>query len=146
MSEILKLLKPTVIVMNPPFSTSVGVKSTNKTSNGAKHIEQALTRLQPNGRLVAIVGEGMAADKPAFKAWWKEIQSRYNVRANIGITDLQDIKNDRVRAAQSTSVEPASRRDNETGKNTVQSETPVGGSKTDAMAARERNSSSQGNG
>jgi phage/plasmid primase-like uncharacterized protein/tRNA G10 N-methylase Trm11 len=80
-------VKPTVIVMNPPFSTSVGVQSKNSTSNGAKHIEQALLRLAENGRLVAIVGQGMAADKASFKEWWRDIQSQYNVRANIGIDE-----------------------------------------------------------
>lgn len=56
-----------------------------RTSNGAVHIEQALKRLEPGGRRVAIVGEGMAADKAVFKAWWKKIAAEYNVRANIGI-------------------------------------------------------------
>ncbi|CAG0943795.1 hypothetical protein BROC_02405, partial [Candidatus Brocadiaceae bacterium] len=85
-------VKPTVIVMNPPFSTSVGVQSKNSTSNGAKHIEQALLRLAENGRLVAIVGQGMAADKPTFNNWWRDIQSKYNVRANIGISGKEYAK------------------------------------------------------
>ena len=77
---------PTVVVMNPPFSATAGrAAGTRDTMNGARHIEQALKRLTPNGRLVAIVGQGMAADRPAFKEWWKSISATYNVRANIGI-------------------------------------------------------------
>lgn len=79
-------VSPTVVVMNPPFSATAGRKEGSRdTMEGAKHIEQALARLAPGGRLVAIVGEGMAADRPAFKKWWKDIAQDYNVRANIGI-------------------------------------------------------------
>lgn len=79
-------VKPTVIVMNPPFSATAGrMPGARETMNGARHIEQALKRLEPNGRLVAIVGEGMAADRPAFRDWWRKIQAEYSVRANIGI-------------------------------------------------------------
>ena len=79
-------VKPTVIVMNPPFSATGGrIEGSRDTMNGARHIEQALKRLQPGGRLVAIVGQGMAADRPAFYAWWRKIRAEYNVRANIGL-------------------------------------------------------------
>lgn len=78
---------PSVIVMNPPFSSTAGrVQGQRDTTNGARHIEQALKRLENGGRLVAIVGNGMAADRPAFTQWWSEIKNKYNVRANIGIS------------------------------------------------------------
>ena len=77
-------IEPTVIVMNPPFSSSAE-RNMHKTKIGAKHIEQALKILAPNGRLVAIVGNGMADGSPAFRTWWKDIKSQYNVKANIGI-------------------------------------------------------------
>ena len=79
--------------MNPPFSSSAGrVQGQRDTSIGARHIEQALRRLQDNGRLVAVVGKGMAADRPAFSKWWKEIEGKYNVRANIGISGKEYAK------------------------------------------------------
>jgi tRNA G10 N-methylase Trm11 len=78
-------IKPTVIVMNPPFSATAGRMKTNKTLYGGIHVEQALKRLEPGGRLVAIVGKGMADDAPAFREWWSKIKSPYNVRANVGI-------------------------------------------------------------
>lgn len=79
-------VKPSVVVMNPPFSATAGRMGTKKvTETGAVHIEQALKRLQPGGRLVAIVGRGMAFDRPSFKDWWGGIRREYNVRANIGV-------------------------------------------------------------
>jgi hypothetical protein len=86
-------IKPTVIVMNPPFSATAGrMPGERDTMNGAKHIEEALKRLEPGGRLVAIVGEGMGADKPAFKMWWGKIKKDYTVRANIGIEGKAYVK------------------------------------------------------
>jgi len=86
-------IKPSVIVMNPPFSSTAGrVQGQRDTSNGARHIEQALKRLENRGRLVAIVGNGMAADRPAFNKWWDDIKKKYNVRANIGISGKEYAK------------------------------------------------------
>jgi antirestriction protein ArdC/phage/plasmid primase-like uncharacterized protein/predicted ABC-type ATPase/proteasome lid subunit RPN8/RPN11/predicted RNA methylase len=86
-------VSPTVIVMNPPFSASAGrIQGERDTMIGARHIEQALKRLQKGGRLVAVVGQGMAADRPAFAKWWKEIEAKYNVRANIGISGKEYAK------------------------------------------------------
>jgi len=79
-------VKPTVVLMNPPFSATAGrMKGVKKTEFSTLHIEQALSRLQPGGRLVAIVGEGMGPDRPTFKDWWRSVGQRYNVRANIGV-------------------------------------------------------------
>ena len=86
-------IAPTVIVMNPPFSSTAGrVHGQRDTTNGARHIEQALKRLEEGGRLVAIVGNGMAADRPAFYQWWKDIEKKYNVRANVGISGKEYAK------------------------------------------------------
>jgi hypothetical protein len=73
------------IVMNPPFSATGGRVTGHRTAFGARHIEQALLRLKPGGRLVAIVGCGMAMDRPAFREWWSDIAKRYRVRANVGM-------------------------------------------------------------
>ena len=75
-----------VVVMNPPFSATGGRVAAHKTEYGARHVEQALRRLKPGGRLVAIVGRGMAHERQGFADWWKTIESRYNVRANIGMS------------------------------------------------------------
>ena len=78
-------IKPTVVLMNPPFSSTAGRTASNKTSNAERHIEQALSRLEDGGRLVAVLGRGMSDDAPAFRKWWGEIKGKYNVRANIRI-------------------------------------------------------------
>jgi hypothetical protein len=70
-------IRPTVVVMNPPFSQTAGRMGTKRViETGAVHIEQALNRLEPGGRLVAIVGRGMGMDAPAFRDWWKKVASR----------------------------------------------------------------------
>lgn len=73
------------IVMNPPFSATGGRVRGHRTAFGARHVEQALLRLKPGGRLVAIVGRGMAMERPTFRKWWDEVGQRYRVRANLGI-------------------------------------------------------------
>lgn len=76
-------IRPTVVVMNPPFSTSPTGKK--DTANAIKHIESALARLPQGGRLVAIVGEGMALDRPAFRSWWQGMMKKHHVRANVQV-------------------------------------------------------------
>ncbi|MEG1491467.1 MAG: strawberry notch family protein [Oscillospiraceae bacterium] len=78
-------IKPSVVVMNPPFSSTAGRTATNKTANATRHVEQALLRLNDNGRLVVILGKGMANDAPAFKAWWDELRKTYDIRANLSL-------------------------------------------------------------
>lgn len=78
-------VKPTSVIMNPPFSSTAGRTSKNKTTNSQRHLTQALERLEPNGRLVAILGVGTSEDAANFKKFWSDIKKEYNVRANIGI-------------------------------------------------------------
>jgi hypothetical protein len=78
-------IKPTAIVMNPPFSSTGGRLAHNDTKFGAAHIEQALARLEDGGRLVAISGQGMAFGTPKFRAWWDRMGGKYNVRAVLGL-------------------------------------------------------------
>jgi len=73
------------VVMNPPFSATAGRVAGHSTAFGARHVEQALLRLRPGGRLVALVGAGMALDRPGAQDWWTRIAARYRLRANLGI-------------------------------------------------------------
>lgn len=77
-------VSPSVVLMNPPFS-STGGRTKNSTKNAIPHIEQALLRLRDGGRLVAIVGKGMADDTPTFRNWYNELRKTYDIRANVGI-------------------------------------------------------------
>ncbi len=79
------LVKPSVVIMNPPFSSTAGRTATNKTSNAIRHVEQALLRLEDGGRLVAILGRGMANDTASFRGWWNELRKEYDIRANLSI-------------------------------------------------------------
>lgn len=78
-------VRPTVVIMNPPFSATGGRTANNSTANAKLHVEQALERLEKGGRLVAIVGHTMGEDFSTFASWWKDIKSKYNVKANITI-------------------------------------------------------------
>jgi P-loop containing NTP hydrolase pore-1/C-terminal domain on Strawberry notch homologue len=80
------------IVMNPPFSATAGRVNGHNTTFGARHVEQALLRLKPGGRLVAVVGCGMALDRPGFRAWWANIGKRYNIRANVGMNGREYVR------------------------------------------------------
>ena len=79
--------RPTVVVMNPPFSNSALTSKKDTVGVGGKHIEEALEMLAPGGRLVAIVGNGMAhnVNSPKVKAWWKKIGAKYRVRADVTV-------------------------------------------------------------
>jgi predicted RNA methylase len=82
-----KDVKPTLVVMNPPFSATAGrLQGKRVIQTAAVHIEQALKRLEEGGRLVAIVGRGMAFGKPAFTEWWGEIRKEYKILANVSVS------------------------------------------------------------
>ncbi|OAN71685.1 methylase [Rhodobacteraceae bacterium EhC02] len=74
-------LRPSVIVMNPPFSVvaNVGARTTAAT---ARHLRSALARLAPGGRLVAITGASFAPDAPA----WAETFARLTETAHLVFT------------------------------------------------------------
>lgn len=76
-------ISPSVVIMNPPFSSTAGRTKNNKTSNAEKHIDQALMRLQNGGRLVAILGKGMN-DADYYK-YWDKLRKTYSIRANLSI-------------------------------------------------------------
>ncbi len=89
-------IQPTVVLMNPPFSASTLKSHTAKNNNtyGFNHVESALQRLAPGGRLVAILGGGQANEPEGGASftnkksgdWFRKIADRYNVRANIRIS------------------------------------------------------------
>jgi len=75
-------LKPTAVLMNPPFSATGGRVVRHKSIYGAKHIESALCLLKEGGRLVAIMGEGVSLNRPTFSEWWQKLARLYTIRAN----------------------------------------------------------------
>lgn len=91
-------VKPTRVIMNPPFS-SVALKgggnttAKGKSKYGYNHVESALQRLAPGGRAVIILGggtdhnpdQGASLTAPASTEFWKRMASQYHIRANIRI-------------------------------------------------------------
>ena len=73
--------RPDKVIMNPPFSSTAGrIKGQRDSNNAIRHVEQALQLMKDGGRLVAILGKGTTS-----KQAWKNIESKYNVRAAINI-------------------------------------------------------------
>ncbi len=74
-------VRPSVILMNPPFSVAANVdrRSTEAT---ARHLRSALARLVPGGRLVAITGASFAPNAPA----WAETFTRLTETAHLVFT------------------------------------------------------------
>jgi len=81
------LPRPTVILMNPPFSRA-GQRMGDKRMIGTdlKHVEAALNLLQDGGRVVAIVGAPMRGqDTRTFTRWAKRIGKEYSIRAVVAV-------------------------------------------------------------
>ncbi|MDZ4136971.1 MAG: strawberry notch family protein, partial [Paracoccaceae bacterium] len=74
-------LRPSVILMNPPFSAVANVDA-RTTEATARHLRSALARLVPGGRLVAITGAGFAPDAPT----WVETFARLTESAHLVFT------------------------------------------------------------
>ena len=74
-------LRPSVILMNPPFSAVAHVDG-RTTEATARHLRSALARLVPGGRLVAITGASFAPDAPA----WSETFGRLTESAHLVFT------------------------------------------------------------
>ncbi|MGL4280288.1 MAG: strawberry notch-like NTP hydrolase domain-containing protein [Albidovulum sp.] len=74
-------MRPSVILMNPPFSAMANVDG-RTTEATARHLRSALARLAPGGRLVVITGAGFATDAPA----WAETFDRLTQSAHLVFT------------------------------------------------------------
>ena len=79
-------IKPTAVLMNPPFSSTGGRVAHHKALYGSRHVASSLRRLQEGGRLVAIVGESMSFHHANFSEWWQRIACLCNVRANLTLS------------------------------------------------------------
>ncbi len=81
-------IKPTVVIMNPPFSSTAGrMQGQRKTENVLPHLEQALKRLEPGGRLVALIGRAKLGPDPKVLEDWIAKTAKDNAyRARIGLS------------------------------------------------------------
>ena len=80
-------IKPTVIIMNPPFSATAGrMQGRRSPENLIRHIGQALSRLKPGGRLVVLTGKGLFGESKTFNEWLDNIDVTNDVIADITIS------------------------------------------------------------
>ena len=66
-------IRPTVVLMNPPFSVLANVQGCRSDAT-PRHIASALARLEPGGHLVAITGADFAPDAPAWTETFARLQ------------------------------------------------------------------------
>ncbi|GHC97217.1 strawberry notch family protein [Novosphingobium pokkalii] len=59
-------VRPSIVLMNPPFSAVAHVGRTMKDA-AIRHIRSALARLETGGRLVAITGASCSPERPAWR-------------------------------------------------------------------------------
>jgi len=78
-------IKPDFILMNPPFSSSGGRTKKGDTNFGFRHVESALLRLNPGGRLVCLLGANGCLKTDKGRSFWKRIGSEYEVRSFLVI-------------------------------------------------------------
>jgi predicted RNA methylase len=77
-------LRPSVILMNPPFSAAAHVEG--RVADAAlRHVGSALARLAEGGRLVAITGANLSPDNPAWREDFIGLQERGRVAFSAAI-------------------------------------------------------------
>ena len=71
-------IRPSVVLMNPPFSASPHVEGRFAEAT-VRHIGSALARLAEGGRLVAITGHNVGPDQPAWRDSFVRLQQKGRV-------------------------------------------------------------------
>lgn len=79
-----RALRPTVVVMNPPFSAGVHVEG-RVTDAAWRHLASAFARLAPGGRLVAITGSSLSPDNPKWRDAFVRLQEQGTVLFSAAI-------------------------------------------------------------
>ncbi|MHC2296093.1 putative RNA methylase [Rhizobium mongolense] len=71
-------VRPTVVLMNPPFSAGLHVEG--RVADAARrHLTSAFAQLAPGGRLVAITGSSLTPDNPAWRDYFVRLQGQGTV-------------------------------------------------------------------
>ena len=71
-------IRPSVVLMNPPFSASPHVEG-RFAETAMRHIGSAFARLAEGGRLVAITGHNVGPDQPAWREGFIRLQEKGRV-------------------------------------------------------------------
>ncbi|TKV70732.1 strawberry notch-like NTP hydrolase domain-containing protein [Rhizobium sp. AU243] len=76
--------RPSVVLMNPPFSAGIHVEG--RMADAAwRHLASAFARLAPGGRLVAITGSSLSPDNPKWRDTFVRLQERGTVLLSAAI-------------------------------------------------------------
>jgi predicted RNA methylase len=71
-------IRPSVVLMNPPFSASPQVEG-RFAEAALRHVASALARLAEGGRLVAITGRNLGPDQPAWRDGFLRLQEKARI-------------------------------------------------------------------
>ena len=71
-------IRPSVVLMNPPFSASPHMR-VRFSEAAIRHVGSALARLAQGGRLVAITGHNVGPDQPAWRDAFVRLQEKARV-------------------------------------------------------------------
>src|SRR3984893_18847586 len=71
-------IRPSVVLMNPPFSASPHVEGRFNEA-AIRHVGAALARLADGGRLVAVTGRNVGPDQPAWRESFVRLQEKGRV-------------------------------------------------------------------
>ncbi len=77
--------RPTVVLMNPPFSVSPKIDGKYRAAT-AKHVGSALARLEAGGRLVAITGATFSPNAPSWRDQFRRGQETARVVFSAAVT------------------------------------------------------------
>ena len=82
-----QMVRADVVTMNPPFSQTAGRLGSRRVPTvGTNHVLQALRRLDPGGRLVAVLSAGVRRGKPTHRAFFEAVgEDPYRLRADIEV-------------------------------------------------------------
>lgn len=79
-------VSPSVVLMNPPFSSQATTGMAANTATSFEHVEAALEKLTDGGRLVTVLGAGRdGVDSKQFTEWVRKLKKDYTVCANVVI-------------------------------------------------------------
>ncbi|MEH2120571.1 strawberry notch-like NTP hydrolase domain-containing protein [Nostoc sp.] len=76
--------KPSVVLMNPPFSASPNISNRNSEAT-ARHVNAALQRLMEGGRLVTLTANWFSPQNPDWQQTFAKIQETAQVVLSVGV-------------------------------------------------------------
>ncbi len=77
-------VRPSVILMNPPFSVLAGVDGAFRGA-ASRYLASALARIAPGGRLVAITGAGFSPESPSGRDAFQRLQESGRVVLTVPV-------------------------------------------------------------